>query len=351
MNRQVIDRFSTVFTKPKKQSPKYESNVSPKFIKRRKSLNLASPIHDRKKVQRLSESLEQSADNKVYFTKIRKHDSLPLVHDGQYLYGKKPKKFVEYRVAQYPWKNTRSVKSEELKSKPWKRLGKLPHIQLNEIEEGSMSVYEDKNFTAFRLYMTDLQNKNTKPKNIKQLKKDVSDSGRNQYLKSHTFALLDKIFVEDVNWQFRYPIYSQGMDRTVNDWGIKGDVRKTVNDIRLMFLAMEFVCSDWKVDGQDIVLHSLEFLGRITPFENIPPSYSESVLPLYEFMKNIVHDMRFDSAYYIAKKTKLFYEEQCLQKNNTFKSMIKFLKECGYTDLIPMVTMQPELLVTYRGKK
>ena len=51
------------------------------------------------------------------------------------------------------------------------------------------------------------------------------------------------------------------------------------------------------------------------------------------------------------KKTKLFYEEQCLQKNNTFKNIIKFLKECGYNDLIPIVTMQPELLVTYRGKK
>ena len=342
MNRQIIKKYSP------KQSEKFKN--SPKMINRRQSLQVTSSSKKSEKLQSRSTSFREPNKRKTYFTRIRKHDSLPLVHDGTNLYGQVPKKFNDYEYARYPWKNSR-IKEKDLK-KSWKLLGPLPYIEKDDIEEGSMNVFTDENFTrGFMLYVTEPYRE---PKNIRQLKKDTDDPGRNKYLRSHTFALLGKIFVDDKTWNLRYPLYSQGMDRTVNDWGIQGNVSQTIHDLRLIFLAIEYVCKDWKIGEKSIKLHSLEFLGRITPFENIPPSYSDSILPLYEYMKDVVRNMRPDSAYFIATKVKRFYEDQYLKKkNNTFENMKKFLKKCGYIDetkeKIYLVAEQPDLLVTYRG--
>jgi hypothetical protein len=67
-------------------------------------------------------------------------------------------------------------------------------------------------------------------------------------------------------------------------------------------------------------------------------------------MKDVVHNMTLESAYFIATKVKKFYEDQYLKKkNNTFSNMKKIVKKCGYINEIYLVTKQPDLLVTYRG--
>lgn len=274
---------------------------------------------------------------------IRQHTSLPLLHDFAFLYGINTTAHKEYAMGKYPWENT-SITPKNLadmvKKKQVVKIGKLPSFEFKEVDVLGMS--NDKRM--FFNYISEVDETTIK-KNGKQLMRDV-DGTRNKFLKPHVSSMLYKIFVHDKNWSARYPEYTQGHDRMINDWQIKISVQDTIHSIRWMLLAQDYV------DGSN--LRSTTYLGRISPFETTdvltPP-----ILPLFDMLNELVNNLsRPDLVYEVAVQLKQFYEKNdfkkvrkfIMGKPNIIEGLRDFLKKY---DTSPMITESPDLLLLFRG--
>lgn len=256
---------------------------------------------------------------------IRQHTTLPLMHDFSHVYGIRGKKVSdEYQPGLYPWKNASNLKS--LSWMKYVKLGPLPRFVLSDPED--VMTNEKREFFK---YLT-TNDKTVSKANAAQISKDVR---RNTFLKVTVPRMLELVFVEDRNWSGRFPLYVQGMDRLVNDWSVKINVKATVTTLRYYIIAMEYVYRDTRE------FNSLVYLGRSTPFETIHSQ--NELLPLFDKIKYIseLYDQPH-FAYDVAVQLKNFYSKQ--KSSSLVKNLRSFLKTPA---LSPMVD-GPDLMVTFR---
>lgn len=261
---------------------------------------------------------------------IRQHVSLPLIHDFKNVYGLRAGAKMQneegYTVGKYPWKNSSVQKVSWMK---YIKLGAIPSFNLlNPSDE----MTEEKR--AFFNHIASSSSEALKVKNAKQIQKDTSS--RNAFLKLTVPRILELIFVEDRQWTGRYPEYVQGMDRLVDSWTVKINLRSTINTLRYYILAIEYVFKDMEQPN------SVMYLGRLSPFENIHEA-NES-LPLFDkikYISELFSEPHF--AYDVALQLKKYYTSQ--KDSTLMKNVRKYLKSM---EVIPPMVDTPELMVTFR---